>query len=336
MPKINFHIFGVCLSTPGPPDNGGRAPEFSVLTPCVPRSRVGSDCQTQIDALFTFLAVPKENLDPNALFVRKPDYNYEDRVRDHHRTGLPPQPSQEPDASSPRFGHVFLFHRELITLAADPGGGVCYALTNEDLTQKPIQKHSRDARWACHVGEFNHTPICVNPSCLALPDEPVDPKLCTRLLVHSGEVSSAFPCPVVGPTTMFRAEKTVVRYFAQHIVLSVFLDMPALAFNPFVLHCSSFDRRSEDDLESPRCIQLRFVENQDFDVVFSCSNLVTIEDMHKGYCSRHHYDANIDYEFETVYDLLDLDKGLLKPVPQTEVHHGTLIDCIPPMGGRKG
>lgn|SRR3954447_9317 len=303
MPDLKIRIFGVCLATPLSNETEPKTiDKITVLTPQSPRSKIASDGQTQIDALYTYLLVKSNNVvsksdDPNAT-LRLPD----------HQLG--------PDEAF----SAFMLHREEITLSIDKKDGVLLPYGEAGFPDSPTTA-SKDPRWICNLpGLLSGASISqdlLNPVGKEIPGV-----VEARLVSFSGEFTGEFPCGNKGKIKMQNAD--IERFFAQEMALTI--DLPE---GEVLLQSQSFDGGPEI-----KPIQLRSTGGNPISIFLVCAPLITMVDLSTGedpcnVISKHHHDAGVDFEFEVLWELLNIPKEAKKPVPKLIKQQGSREDCVP-------
>jgi hypothetical protein len=297
MAKLKINMFGVCLATPlKDRDKPETVDRLTVVTPCSPRSRLASDGLTQIDALFTYLIVKSDNVASGS--PRRPDHVM-----------------REGTVSA------FILHREEVTLSGDKGSGVQLPYGEAGFPDAP-SKNSRDPRWICNLPSLLPG-SGVKPEVLHPVGETIPAEVCTRLVARSGVFTGEFPCGTPKARTAVK-NSNIERYFAQQMALTVELEASHVS-----LVCTPFD-----PLFSETRIDLRSLGGNDLEMYFAMAPIVTMEDVAASnspcdITNQHHETAEFDYEFEVLWDLLNLPKFGAKPVPRLVEQEGPRVDCIP-------
>ncbi|HEY0140651.1 MAG TPA: hypothetical protein VGF48_07135 [Thermoanaerobaculia bacterium] len=278
-------------------NNPASVPELFVLTPLSPRSRLASDKQTQIDALYTYMVVRESNVLGTSR--RKPDY---DLLRGNY--------------------YAYMLHREEVRVSVDQGNRVTLPTPANDFPQNPGFP-STDPRWICHLPSLMPPgTVSLLPTVLAPLGQPIEPKLGARLKFSDGEFRGTFPCGRPVAQTTFKHSR-FNGYLAQEMAWSINVDQTVSFL------CDSFDGAGSTQID------LAPVLGRAIDVFFVSAPLITMEDIATHFanpCSMrndHHNGAQYDYEFEVLWDLFTFPSGAGMPVPVILPQQGTRVDCIP-------
>jgi hypothetical protein len=174
---VQFKFTGICALTPAVPrDSQPSVDRLSAILPYSPRARRAS-VGSQIDAMFTFIIVPKTNVLENGR-TRSADFEHNDFK-------------------------VFFLNRERLVIVDDKATGVTYR-TENGRGDVPTTS-SFDSRWIC---DFRDILPSVGIRSAVLADGSVDPALGARIDFRSGTVSSGFPCePGARPSFSIRTRE---------------------------------------------------------------------------------------------------------------------------------
>jgi hypothetical protein len=298
MPNLKIRIFGVCLATPLSNETEPKTIEkITVLTPQSARSKIASDGKTQIDALYTYFLVKSNNVPGSS--KRKAD----------HLLG----PQEEFSA--------FMLHREEITLSVDKKDRVRLPYGEAGFPDSPTAA-SKDPRWICNLPSLLNG-VTISEKLLNPVGTEIPSVVEARLVSQSGEFTGEFPCGIKGKMKMQNAD--VERFFAQEMALTI--DLPD---GEVLLQSQPFDGGPEI-----QPIQLRSTGGNPIEIFLVCAPLITMADLsipNTSPCevvSKHHHDAEVDYEFEVLWELINLPENAKKPVPELIKQQGTREDCVP-------
>lgn len=295
MAKLRIRMFGVCLATPLTDEATPQTlDKLFVLTPQSARSKLASDHKTQIDALYTYLIIKAINVAPES--PRKADHLMRDEAI-----------------------QVFMLHREEISFSGIAQDGVYLPYGEPGFPDTP-KPESKDPRWICNLPTLLKG-ASVRSEVLTETGKSTPDSLDVRLVARSGEFTGEFPCGIKPPTQIVHSR--ISRHFAQEMVLT--LDLPE---GEVSIQSHAFDG------QRLRPIELRSAGGNDFQIFFICAPLITMDDLAQDddTCSvtnDHHHDSKVDFEFEILWQLMNVPHGAAKPVPGLDPQQGSRVDCIP-------
>jgi hypothetical protein len=296
MPKLKIRMFGVCLATPLSNETAPKTVEkVTVLTPQSARSKLASDGKTQIDALYTYLIVEKDNVASES--PRKADH----LLRNENI-------------------HVFMLHREEVTFSGIAQDGVRLPYGEAGFPDTPTTA-SKDPRWICNLPSLLKG-ASVRSEALTEVGKSIPEYVDVRLVARSGEFTGEFPCGDKGKTKILHAN--VERHFAQEMALTI--DLPK---GEVFLQSQAFEHG-----QAVGPIRLRSAGGNDFKIFFVCAPLITMDDLAQGddpckVTNDHHHDSDVDFEFEVLWQLMHMPRDAAKPVPGLILQEGSRVDCIP-------